>query len=68
MPALTQKSQVTVPKNIREILGIGPGDEIDFEVQGKKILIHRTKKESIIEKYKGFLGKGDTEKVMATLR
>lgn len=27
---VTTKGQVTIPKNIREHLGIGPGSEIDF--------------------------------------
>ncbi|MYZ48133.1 AbrB/MazE/SpoVT family DNA-binding domain-containing protein [Propylenella binzhouense] len=27
---LTEKSQVTVPKRVREKLGIGPGSEVDF--------------------------------------
>ncbi len=30
-PALTVKSQVTVPKEIREFLGIGPGERLKFE-------------------------------------
>ena len=30
-PALTVKSQVTVPKEIRVFLGIGPGERIKFE-------------------------------------
>ncbi len=30
-PALTIKSQVTVPKEIRLFLGIGPGERIRFE-------------------------------------
>jgi antitoxin PrlF len=30
-PALTVKSQVTIPKSIREFLGIGPGARIAFE-------------------------------------
>lgn len=30
-PALTVKSQVTIPKEIREFLGIGPGERICFE-------------------------------------
>ena len=30
-PALTVKSQVTVPKEIRAFLGIGPGERIKFE-------------------------------------
>ena len=29
--ALTSKSQVTVPKAIREHLGVGPGGEVDYE-------------------------------------
>jgi AbrB family looped-hinge helix DNA binding protein len=30
-PALTVKSQVTVPKFIRDLLGIGPGQRVCFE-------------------------------------
>jgi AbrB family looped-hinge helix DNA binding protein len=31
MPRVTSKGQVTIPKAIREELGIEPGDEIRFE-------------------------------------
>jgi len=31
MPRVTTKGQVTIPKEIRETLGIEPGDEIAFE-------------------------------------
>lgn len=31
MPRVTTKGQVTIPKEIREALGIEPGDEITFE-------------------------------------
>lgn len=30
MPRVTTKGQVTVPKQIRDELGIRPGDEVDF--------------------------------------
>ncbi len=30
-PALTVKSQVTIPKEIREFLGIGPGTRLRFD-------------------------------------
>jgi antitoxin PrlF len=30
-PALTIKSQVTIPKAIREFLGLGPGERVNFE-------------------------------------
>jgi AbrB family looped-hinge helix DNA binding protein len=31
---LTEKSQVTIPKHIREHLGVGPGSEVDFQIDG----------------------------------
>jgi len=31
MPRVTTKGQVTIPKKIRDALGIEPGDEITFE-------------------------------------
>jgi len=35
-PALTMKSQVTIPKSIRMFLGIGPGERIVFEPMSDK--------------------------------
>ena len=31
MPRVTTKGQVTIPKEIREALGVQPGDEVTFE-------------------------------------
>jgi len=30
---MTSKGQVTVPKNVREFLGVGPGSNVDFELR-----------------------------------
>ena len=37
---LTSKCQVTIPKRIRETLGLGPGSQVDFDVdeQGRIII------------------------------
>ena len=34
---LTEKSQVTVPKRVRDALGIGPGSEVDFMIDGADV-------------------------------
>lgn len=31
---VTSKGQVTIPQKIRELLGITPGSEVDFQVEG----------------------------------
>ncbi|MDD3517171.1 MAG: type II toxin-antitoxin system PrlF family antitoxin [Chromatiales bacterium] len=37
---LTSKCQVTIPKHIRDSLGLGPGSQIDFDVdeQGRIVI------------------------------
>ena len=38
---LTTKGQVTIPKKIRESLGLEPGSEVDFDVDGQGHIIIR---------------------------
>ena len=35
MSTVTEKGQATIPKNIRDILGILPGDEVEFDIEEK---------------------------------
>ncbi|MBM3132634.1 MAG: AbrB/MazE/SpoVT family DNA-binding domain-containing protein [Chloroflexi bacterium] len=37
--ALTKKSQITLPKKVREALHVGPGDQVTFEVDGENVRI-----------------------------
>ena len=39
---VTSKGQVTVPKVVREALGIKDGDEVIFRVEGNRAVIART--------------------------
>jgi len=39
---LTSKGQVTVPKAVREALGLKEGDEVVFRVEGSRAVLART--------------------------
>ena len=39
---VTSKGQVTVPKAVREALGIEEGDEVVFRVEGNRAVLART--------------------------
>lgn len=41
MPRVTTKGQVTIPKAVREALGIEPGDEVTFQETGEGYTIRK---------------------------
>jgi len=50
---MTSKGQVTIPQSVRERLGLFPGTEIDFVVDGNSASIVKGKKK------KGVLSRGE---------
>lgn len=59
---VTSKGQVTVPKRVRDLQGIGPGSEIDFEraADGRVMLVKTGKKvrPSRFARLRGHAGEG----------
>jgi len=43
---LTSKGQVTIPQNIRELAGLKPYDEVEFEFRNKQIVVKPIKRAS----------------------
>ena len=39
---LTSKGQVTIPRSVREALGLGDGDHVVFRVEGHRAVLART--------------------------
>ena len=68
MTSLTQKSQVTVPKQIRIALGLRPGDEVEFDIKDGRAVLHKKAKKLPFEKWKGYLGRFKTDKLMEEIR
>ncbi|MBM3648409.1 MAG: AbrB/MazE/SpoVT family DNA-binding domain-containing protein [Alphaproteobacteria bacterium] len=70
---VTSKGQVTIPKRVRELLGIRPGTVIDFEriEDGRVVLVKVRKKTSPTRfaRLRGHAGKGlSTAEIMAMTR
>ena len=56
MPRVTQKGQVTIPRQIRSMLSIKTGDEVVFEMEKNKVVLKKKKaSDRNFEKYVGFL-------------
>jgi AbrB family looped-hinge helix DNA binding protein len=46
---ITSKGQITIPKEIRELMGVGQGDSVDFVVDDGHIEVRPVKRRSIAE-------------------
>ena len=69
---VTRKGQVTIPKRVRDYLGIEPGSMVEFEVtpEGRIVLVKQgAPKSSRFEKFRGSATtKLTTDELMAMLR
>lgn len=53
MSKVTKKGQVTIPKDVREALGIRPGDEVAFEETDAGYVIAKQVDRSRFERWRG---------------
>lgn len=70
---VTSKGQVTIPKRVRDLLGIGPGSLINFErAQDGRIVLVKIEKKTRPNRFarlRGHAGKGmSTAEIMAMTR
>lgn len=71
---MTEKGQVTIPKDLRDALGIGAGTEVEFERSDDTIVVRKvdagpTRGRHLVERVRG---RGDvrltTDEIMALTR
>ena len=70
---LTSKGQITIPKRVRDLLGIGPGSLVDFQraADGRVVLVKVGKqaRPTRFARLRGHAGKGlTTDQIMAMTR
>lgn len=49
---VTTKGQVTIPKQIREKLGVKPGDEVGFREEGQTVILENAGVKNAKDKFK----------------
>jgi AbrB family looped-hinge helix DNA binding protein len=72
MATVTRKGQVTLPKRVRDALGLQPGAQVDFEIRGDTVILRRRVPVEVFERWRGVLreavgGKG-TDELLRELR
>lgn len=66
---VTERGQVTIPKELRERLGIRPGQVLDFEERGGKITLSKRMSRSPVDELYGILpSERSTDELMEELR
>lgn len=70
---VTAKGQVTIPKSIRDLLGLAPGDQVEFKpTEEGTVTIARAGENAPVSRFRKLLGSaGDgmtTDEIMALTR
>ncbi|MDY6768716.1 MAG: AbrB/MazE/SpoVT family DNA-binding domain-containing protein [Candidatus Nanohaloarchaea archaeon] len=63
---VSEKGQVTIPKEYREKFGIRSGDEVEFIEKDGELVVKKQK--TSFDDYAGYLGEGDTDEFMERMR
>lgn len=50
---VTSKGQITIPKHVRDRLGLDPGDEVEFIEEDGTFRIRKERRDSRYAKYRG---------------
>jgi AbrB family looped-hinge helix DNA binding protein len=72
MATLTSKGQVTLPTAIRDALGLGPGSQVEFELEEGKIVLRKRVPAETLQRWEGYLRSqlpaGSVDEMMELLR
>ena len=68
---VTSKGQVTLPKEVRDSMGISPGEEVEFQQEDDGYLLKKKVRRSPFDRFVGYLKKKKGEspdKIIKELR
>ncbi len=68
---VTTKGQITIPKAVRDKLGLSPGERLLFKEENDEFVIKKIVLKSSLDKWVGYLNKSETtssDKIVDELR
>jgi antitoxin PrlF len=65
---VSEKGQVTIPKPLRDSLGLVPGTELDFEERDGALVARRVVREDPLSRLVGLLPRMDVDRALASQR
>jgi AbrB family looped-hinge helix DNA binding protein len=71
MATVTRKGQITLPKDIRDVLGLSAGSKVVFKVQDGRVILEKVPPTEALRKWRGYLRTDDnstTDDLMKELR
>lgn len=69
MPKLTIKAQTTIPKAVREALGLRPGSSVKFTLRGRRCVLEKETREDPLARWVGFLNRpGNSDETLDEMR
>ena len=55
MATVTAKGQVTIPKQVREALGLRPGSHVEFVIEPGRVILKKHIPPEVFERWRGYL-------------
>ena len=55
MATVTSKGQVTLPKKIRDALGLVPGSQVEFTLEPGRVILRKRTSPEVIKRWQGYL-------------
>lgn len=55
MPTITSKGQITLPREVREALGLRTGSQVEFVVRDGEAIMRKRLAQEAVHRWRGFL-------------
>lgn len=74
MATVTSKGQITLPKDVRESLGLKPGSRVEFTIEPGRVVLRKRVPKEAFDRWRGYLrgklpgGAGSVDELMELLR